>query len=319
MQSTPCFGIDASGEELVIAASDGRHAPLTIPNERAAICQWLDTLPTPAMVGIESTGTCHVALVAAACARGVRVFVLNAHDVRHYARSLGRRGKTDRVDAEVIARYVAREHDQLHAYTPPTPDQAALQALLGRRALTVQCRAQLAQSLGPMTEVADASAAVREQIDHLIEAIDHAITQRIGADLVRRDRWQRLMTIPGVGPIVAAMLVSVFERMPFKRAQAAVAFTGLDPRACDSGPKKGRRRISKRGPPELRRLLYLAAMAFARTVLGRVRFAHHQAKHLSATAVYVILARQLMRMAWAIDKSGTAFDPSRLSAACPQT
>ena len=56
MQSTPCFGIDASGEELVIAASDGRHAPMTIRNEMSAICQWLDSLPTPAMVGIESTG-----------------------------------------------------------------------------------------------------------------------------------------------------------------------------------------------------------------------------------------------------------------------
>ena len=202
MQSTPCFGIDASGEELVIAASDGRHAPMTIRNEMSAICQWLDSLPTPAMVGIESTGTCHVALVAAACARGVRVFVLNAQDVRHYARSLGRRGKTDRVDAEVIARYVAREHDQLHAYTPPTPDQAALEALVRRRALTVQCRAQLTQSLGSLSELADSAAAVRAQIDRLIAAIDHAITQRIGADLLRRDRWRRLMTIPGVGPIV---------------------------------------------------------------------------------------------------------------------
>ena len=315
MQSMSYFGIDASGAELVVAASDQRHAPLTIANRAAAIGQWLDTLPAHAVIGIESTGSCHAALVGAACARGLRVYLLNALDVRHYARSLGRRGKTDRVDAEVIARYVAQEHSQLHAYTPPAPDLATLEALLRRRALCVQCRAQIAQSLDPLPDVTAAAAALRAEFDHFITAIDDAITQRISADLDRRTRWQRLMTIPGVGPLVAAMLVSLFERVPFHRAQAVVAFTGLDPRPCDSGPKRARRRLRTRGPPEVRRLLYLAAMAFARTLVGRTHLDHHRAKQLSSTAVYVILARKLIRIAWSINRSGKPFDPQCLAAA----
>jgi len=101
--------------------------------------------------------------------------------------------------------------------------------------------------------------------------------------------------------------------MPLKNADAFVAFTGLDPRPDDSGQHQGKRRLSKRGPSELRRLLYLAAMAAKKTAAWKPLFEHYRAKGLSTTACFVILARRIARTAWSMYTYKTEFDPGRLT------
>src|ERR1700675_1178548 len=110
------LGIDASQRTLVIARYEAAGvAELT--NTVAAIQRWLAPLPVPCALGIESTGRLHTTLVTLATAAGHTVYLLNPRDVHFYARALGRRAKTDRVDAQLIARYVAQEHAQLHPFT----------------------------------------------------------------------------------------------------------------------------------------------------------------------------------------------------------
>jgi len=79
------------------------------------------TLPEAIHLGVESTGDYHRLLAERAHARGITVYVLNPHDVHHYARALGRRAKTDRVDAALLARYLAQEHAGLHPWQPADP------------------------------------------------------------------------------------------------------------------------------------------------------------------------------------------------------
>jgi transposase len=100
----------------------------------------------------------------------------------------------------------------------------------------------------------------------------------------RKQNLTRLCTITGVGPVVGTALVNTLERVPVKSADAFVAFTGLDPRPDDSGQHRGKRRLSKRGPAELRRLLYLAAMSAAKTKVWRPLYAHYRTRGLSSTA-----------------------------------
>lgn len=101
--------------------------------------------------------------------------------------------------------------------------------------------------------------------------------------------------------------------MPLKSADAFVAFTGLDPRPDDSGQHRGKRRISKRGPSELRRLLYVAAMAAKKTRVWKALFEHYQEKGLSGTEAIVILARRIARTAWSMYTYKTDFGPARLT------
>jgi len=124
-----------------------------------------------------------------------------------------------------------------------------------------------------------------------------------------------LCKINGVGAVVGSILVNALERVPLRSADAFVAFTGLDPRAMESGQYRGRRRLSKRGPSELRRLLYLAAMSASKTKTWQPLYDHYRAKGLSSTTALVILARRIARTAWSIYTHKTEFDPKRLTSA----
>jgi transposase len=75
---------------------------------------------------------------------------------------------------------------------------------------------------------------------------------------------------------------------------------------------RGKRRLSKRGPTELRRLLYLAALSAIKTKTWRPLYEHYRAKGLSSTGALVILARRIARTAWSIYAYKTEFDPARL-------
>ena len=111
--------------------------------------------------------------------------------------------------------------------------------------------------------------------------------------------------------IVGISLTTTLERVVFRKADAFVAFIGLDPRAKDSGCKAGRRRLSKRGPAELRRLLFNAAMATIKTTVWKPIYEAYRNQGLSTTASSVIIAPKIARAAWSIHHFRTTFHPER--------
>ena len=155
--------------------------------------------------------------------------------------------------------------------------------------------------------------ALRTRFNQLIARIDLRVKALVEADPERKQNFARLCTITGVGPVIGTALVNTLERRPMNSADAFVAFTGLDPRPDDSGQHRGKRRLSKRGPAELRRLLYMAAMSAINTKTWRPLYEHYRTKGLSSTATLVILARRIARTAWSIYTHKTQFDPERLT------
>ncbi len=306
-------GADVARDEVVVACSDGSFPVRKIANQRTALRAFLKTLPVGSRIGMESTGIYHNLLADLACKQGLVVYVLNPKDARHYARGVGLRAKTDRVDAELIARMIAREHASLHVWVPPTPEQREIDQLIKRRSRLVSMREGLGMSLQGMTAFNADLRATRKRFDQLIAHIDQRIQTLTEANPKRKEHVAQLRTINGVGSLVGAALVNTLERMPLKSADAFVAFTGLDPRAQDSGQHRGRRRISKRGPAELRRLLYLAAMAARKTATWKPIYEHYRGKGLSGTEAVVILARRIARTAWSMYTYKTEFDPARLT------
>lgn len=228
---------------------------------------------------------------------------------------MGLRGKTDRVDAQLIARLLSREHEQLHPWISPTLEQRQIDQLLKRRAKISRTRAALIQSLESLDEFTPDLKTLKAHLDKLIERIDEKVKTLTAKNPERHQKHARLCTITGVGAVVGSSLLNPLERVPLKSADAFVAFTGLDPRPRDSGQCRGRRRLSKRGPSELRRLLYLAAMAAANTKAWKAFYEHQRAKGLSKTAALVVLARRIARTAWSIFTHKTKFDPARVSVA----
>lgn len=306
-------GVDVAKDEIVVACAQQSFPPRKIANTRVALLPWLERLPAASRIGVESTGSYHELLAQLAHKLGLIVYVLNPKDVRHYAKGVGLRGKTDRVDAQLLARFVAKEHTKLRAWLAPTREQRQLDRLLKRRAMLTRTKAALSQSLKTLAGCQAHLKALQQRLDALIDYIDARTHALVQAQPQRREGYARLRSIVSVGPVVGSALVTTLERCRFERADAFVAFCGWDPRCDDSGHKRGRRRLSKRGPSELRRLLYNAAMSGSRTSAWRPLYERERCKGLSRTEALVVLARRIARTAWSIYTHKTAFDPKRIT------
>jgi transposase len=145
--------------------------------------------------------------------------------------------------------------------------------------------------------------------------MQHALQQMPAA----RQAAEHIATIPGFGTLSSTCLGHSFTRLPYSNGDAVIAQTGLDPRPDDSGKRRGRRRLSKRGPSEQRRLLFNCARSAARTKLWRPYYEAQRAKGLSTTAATVILARKMVRVAFALYKQNQPFNPARLTVHALQT
>jgi len=113
-------------------------------------------------------------------------------------------------------------------------------------------------------------------------------------------------------------MAHALTRHLFQHADAFIAHAGYDPKPRDSGQKRGRCYLSKRGPAEVRRLPFTAAMSVSKTKLWRPFYQHYRHRGLPSTAALVIWARKLARITFSIVKHGTMFDPARIKTACAQ-
>src|SRR5699024_2229489 len=105
----------------------------------------------------------------------------------------------------------------------------------------------------------------------------------------------------------------------FRSGDAFIAFLGLDVRVRDSGTFRGRRKLTKRGDPEARRLLFNAAMTASRSKTWHDYYQHTLASGKTRIQALVILARKLARVAFALLDQGTHYQPKPLKSACLAT
>lgn len=305
------IGVDVSKAELVIAIGPERR-PCSVANDAVSINRWLQEIPKNALIAMESTGRYHGLLAHLASQAGMKVYVLNARDVFFYARALGMRAKTDGVDAGVIARYLVEHHTRLHPWQPGSSLQQRLQDLLTRRAQVVMHRSALRQVFTGVDITGLDTSALQTAFDVLLQSIDEQVQALIASDVQMARGCERLRTITGIGPQTSALLATLLSRFEFANADALVAYSGLDPRPNDSGTKRGRRRLSKKGPPLLRRQIFLAGFAASHSKALKPLYQSIRAKGFSTTEALVILGRKLLRVAFAVWKGNEVFDPTRL-------
>ncbi|MFN8987718.1 MAG: transposase, partial [Burkholderiales bacterium] len=143
-----------------------------IKKQQAALTAFLKGLPAGSRLGLESTGIYHELLANLAYKLGFVVYVLNPKDARNYAKAIGLRGKTDRVDAEMLARMISREHEKLHVWVPPTPEQREIGQLLNRRAKLSSLRQSLGQTLSGVDGFGADLKSMRKRFDQVLARID---------------------------------------------------------------------------------------------------------------------------------------------------
>lgn len=311
-QSATVVGCDVSKLWVDVCVVDaGGKRTARISNDPKSLKRWAGALPTACQVGMESTGTYHLILARILVESGHTVYVINPRWIHAYGRATGQRGKTDRSDAALIARYVQSEGKDLHAYELPGVEQTRLRYLLLRRQELVKLRSATRQSFG------HEALEVIAGFNRLLRSLEREIHQLIKAQATWHESAQRFRRIPGVGPIVAAHLVQVLTRIPFTNGDAFIAHTGTDPRPNDSGQKRGRRRISHHGDSTLRQMLFMAAMAAIKQPEWHHLYERYRQRGLPSTGALVACGRKLARIAWHMFKhpdadydAGKVFGPA---------
>ncbi|AZE58640.1 IS110 family transposase [Pseudomonas synxantha] len=303
----PIVGVDVAKDELVIYHAESDRLE-TIPNTKAAIKKWLKALPTPVDVAIEATNIYHQEFADLAYAQGCVIYMIGGYELSHYRKGVKVRAKTDALDARLLARYLTNEGHQLHPWTPPSPLYCRLISLFRRRAALVQARVSLTQSWAnePLLKSAfKTQIAAMQRLEVLLEKTIQ--TQLEEADLGAQ--LKRCMKVEGIGLLSGARLLTSFQRGDFRNADAFIAFLGMDLRISDSGKKKGRRCLTKRGDPEARRLMHNAAMSASRTAAWKGFYEALRARGFSTTQALVALARKLARVVFALLKNQSEYLP----------
>jgi transposase len=211
----------------------------------------------------EATGGYERDVVAALHAARIPVSVLNPARVRHFARALGQRAKTDPIDAALLSAYGQKLQPKPTA--PRTGSEQQLTELVRRRGQIVDFLVAQRLQLEHLT-----LPGLRRQAQSLVRRLEGDIAQIEAQLKVLRtqvptldQRAQKLEAITGMGTITAlGVLAELPELGTLSRRQAA-ALAGLAPHPRQSGQWQGRRTIGG-GRPAVRRALYMAALVAAR-------------------------------------------------------
>lgn len=273
------LGIDVSKAKLdclLLDPATGKQRSKSVANNASgfntllsALSGWGLTLSEVHAV-LEPTASYHEEAALALHEAGLRVSLVNPAQARQYAQALGIRSKTDALDAAVLARFGAAHPPQL--WTPPSPAARALKALLSRRdaiAADLQRERNRQEKLLPPPHTPKAvTASMAKSLKFLqtqLDKLQRQIEQHIDQDPDLRDKRELLLTIPGVGERVAQHMSALMSVHDFKSADQFSAYLGLVPVQRQSGSSiLGRSRLSKNGPSQLRRLLYLPAVTASR-------------------------------------------------------
>jgi len=337
-------GLDAHSKNCVYVIQDGLgklcgegSVPTTL--EGLQLLRARHDLPEGTAVALES-GTMAFFVARRLQSLGLSPVVIDAREVR--SKALRPNQKSDRRDAIELCEGLRRGSYRSIVHVPPEPIER-LRETLGRRrhfvrikTMEVNAAKRLLRTAGLQswgrslrTEAAWEKLLARVSIDPTLQAFcsaHHAVWRSAQEQIAilegsLRDQqtlfpqdFNRLQTIPGVGPIVALTVLAVFSDVRrFPSAKHAASYAGLVASTFNSGERVQHGRITRRGSTELRSMLSEAA--------HHARGANHPlnpyysslcARRGRKLAV-VAVAHRLCRIAYAMLRDGTEFDLTKLA------
>lgn len=260
-------GIDVSKDFLDVHVLPSGEA-YRVGNDTDGIARLVERLQAlegaaPETVALEATGGLEQSAVAGLAAANLPVVVVNPAQVRAYANALGKRAKTDPLDAEVIVRFVAATRPE------PRPlkdaDTQALSQLVSRRRQIVQMIVAEEQRKGQTSDrqmqksIKRLLTALRRELENLDKSLD----EQIRNSPIWRVKEKLLTSVPGIGPTVARTLIAEMPELGQLNRRQIAALAGLAPWTRQSGRWRGKSFIGG-GRERVRSVLFMAALVAIR-------------------------------------------------------
>jgi len=211
-----------------------------------------------ALVVLEASGGCEMLAFAQLWADKIACAIINPRQARAFAEAMGYLEKTDKIDAQVLARFA--DARQLQPTPPPSEAQAELTALTARlRQVTRDIIVQKQRRSATHDPLA------LEQIQDILLLLDRQskrlaamIAQRVKEDPVWQAFSDTIRSVKGLADRTVAYLLADLPELGTYSNKAIVKLVGLAPIANDSGKRSGKRR-TRGGRASIRSVLFLVA------------------------------------------------------------
>lgn len=260
---TIVVGIDVSKDRLDVHVEPAGEA-FAVARDAAGLEVLVGRLGplAPKTIAVEATGGFEMVVVASLAAASLPVVVVNPAQVRAFARAIGKRAKTDPIDAAVIARFVAATNPEVR----PLPDEATRQLsdLVTRRRQIIQ------MIVAERQREKRAPARMRKSILRLLKAlqkelteIDSEIDDAVRGSPVWRASEDLLASVPGVGSTIARTLLAELPELGQLDRREIAALAGFAPYTRQSGQWRGKSLIGG-GRATVRAALFMGAMTAVR-------------------------------------------------------
>lgn len=304
---TQIIGIDVSRDWLDIHCLPDA-ARLRLPNTADGHARLVGMARNRhALVCFEATGGQEWRLWSALDAAEIQTRQLPPAQIKAFAASRGTRAKTDRIDAELIARFMMFRPDA--GRTLPHKKLRLLRALTSKRAQLVETRKRLLAQIKAQRKLGTAELFVEmdddflDLLDRQIAILERRIEQVIMADQTLAETARILRSVPGIGPVASTMLIAEMPELGQITGEQAAALAGLAPIAHDSGAMRGKRAIAG-GRRSLRHVLFQAALVASHHNPVLTAFADRlRAAGKPHKVIITAVARKLVTIANALCKS----------------
>ena len=259
-----CFvGIDVSQDRLDVLLLP-QATGFSVANDEAGWSTLIGRLRGLLLtaIGLEPSGGYERGVIRALLTASLSVRRINPNRLRQFARARGALAKNDRLDARLIAAYVATMPTHVVRHDPAAARIAEIVTV--RRQLCdehVAVENQAAQLEDAMLRRLAKRRLARIETD--IRLLDKRLAEMIAAEADLARRYARLTSMPGVGPVLAFTLIALLPELGRMSRKQIAALVGLAPYDFDSGKLRGHRSIYG-GRMPVRNVLYMAALSACR-------------------------------------------------------
>jgi transposase len=278
-------------------------------------------VPSQSHVIMEATGVYWEACALYCHEQGFAVSIVNPAQIKYFARTTLMRGKTDPLDADLIARFGAVMKPR--AWTPPGIAFDSLQVLSRQRDAYVTMLTEEKNRLHALSQrphcprqVLRMTTAHIRFLQKRIEELEQAFKDHLNQTPAWKQSVELLTSIPGIGVMTAGVLLT--ETLAFSTlvdARQLTAYAGLTPALYVSGSSVYHKpRISKIGNPRLRRAVYMASVSGIRfNPILKSFYERLRTNGKPPKVALVAVARKLLTIAFAIVQSRQPFNPNHVS------
>jgi transposase len=213
-----------------------------------------------AAIGLEASGGYERGVMRALLAAGMPVRQINPFRLRQFANASGVLAKNDRLDARMIASFIAIMPARPAQRQAPAVERVAEMLKVRRQLSNERVAAENAARMleNPMLQRLSRRRIARLAAD--IDRLDAHLVEIVALDPALAHRYRLLTSMPGVGPVLACTLIALLPELGSLSRKQIAALVGVAPYTFESGKLKGKRCIWG-GRAPVRNVLYMAAMS----------------------------------------------------------